>query len=83
MVKWIILLGGTFYEEYAESSQYLVALLIYGFQRTPNVFTLHDNIVGDRCFTYFRMVWDPMIITIFSWVHLVVPKSVMTLLEDK
>jgi hypothetical protein len=83
MAKWISFLGGTFYEEYTESSQYLVSLLIGGLQGAPGVSTLQDNIVGGRCSTSFRMVWDPGIIISFSWVQLVVPMGVMALLEDK
>jgi hypothetical protein len=40
MVKWISFLGGTFYEEYIESSQYLVSLLIGGLQGGLDVSTL-------------------------------------------
>ena len=54
MAQWISLLGGTFYEECIESSQYLVALLIDGLQGAPGVNTLHDNIVAGRCSTYFK-----------------------------
>jgi hypothetical protein len=28
------------------------------FQEAPCVSTLHGNIVGSRCSTYFRLVWD-------------------------
>jgi hypothetical protein len=54
MVQCLNFLGGTFYEECTESSQYLVSLLIDGLQGAPGVNTLHDNIVVGRCSTYFK-----------------------------
>jgi hypothetical protein len=66
-----------------ESSQFLIALLIGGLQEASCISTLQDNIVGDRCFVYFRLVWDLRIIISFSLVQFVVPMGVMALLEGK
>jgi hypothetical protein len=83
MAQWINLLGETFYEESIESSQYLVSLLIGGLQRARSVSILHNSIVGSRCSTSFRWVWDPGIIISFNMVQFVIPMGVMALFEDK
>jgi hypothetical protein len=66
MAKWIGFLGGTFYEEYIDSSHYLVALLISGLHGGSSISTLQDSIVGGKCSTSFRIVWDLGIIISFS-----------------
>jgi hypothetical protein len=83
IAKWIGFLGEKLFKEYTESSQYLVSLLIGGLQGGPGVSTLQDNITSGRCSAYFRMVYDPRIIISISWVQLVVPMSVMALLEHE
>jgi hypothetical protein len=75
-------LGGTFYEECIESSQYLVALLTGNLQGAPDVSTLQDNMVGGRCFASFRWIWDLGIIISFNLVQFFIPMGVMALIED-
>jgi hypothetical protein len=69
MEQWIGFLGGIFYEGWTESSQYLISLLNSGLQEASCVSTLQDNIVGGRCSTSFRLVWDLGIIISFSLVQ--------------
>jgi hypothetical protein len=45
--------------------------------------TLQDSIVGSRCSTSFRLVWDPGIIISFSLVQLMECQVMMALIEDK
>jgi hypothetical protein len=59
MEQWIGFLGGIFYEGLTESSQYRIAPLIKGLRKASCVSTLQDFIMGGRCSTTFRLVWDP------------------------
>jgi hypothetical protein len=45
--------------------------------------TLQDNIVGGRCSTSFRLVWDPGFTLSFILVHLVDHRILMALCEEK
>jgi hypothetical protein len=47
------------------------------------VSTLQDNIVGSRCSTSFRLVWDPGITLSLSLVRLIDHRVLMEFLEDK
>jgi hypothetical protein len=82
IVHWTGFLGGRFYEGWTESSQYLIALLIGGLQEASCVSTLPNSIVGGRCSTSFRLVWDLGITLNFSLVQLVDHRVVMAFLED-
>jgi hypothetical protein len=83
MEQWIGVLGGSFYEGWTEYLQYLFALLISGLHETSWMSTLQDNIVGNRCSTSFRLVWDPRITLNFGLVQPIDHRVVMALLEDK
>jgi hypothetical protein len=61
----------------------MISLLIGGLQEAPFVSTLHDSIVGGRCSTYFRLVWDPLITLGFILVQVVDHRVVMEFLEDR
>jgi hypothetical protein len=61
----------------------LFSLLIGGLQEASCVSTLQGNIVCSRCFTFFRLVWDPGIILSFNLVQFVDHRVVMALLEEK
>jgi hypothetical protein len=72
MEHWIGVLGGTFYEGWTEYLQYLFSLLIGGLHEASCVSTLQDNIVGDRCSTSFRLVWDPGSLSVSVWFSLLI-----------
>jgi hypothetical protein len=56
--------------------------LATGTDGRASCYFLEGSIVGSRCFSSFKLIWDPWIISSFRVVYFVVHMGVMALLED-